>query len=147
MQPSNHYSQHRRRKRRLNAEINVTPYVDVVLVLLIIFMVASPMLVSGIISDIPKGTSKPIAGQDESVKIEVGIHGRIYLQEQPVAADELITKLKAVAKNNQEETRIFVRGHRHVDYERVIRVIDTISSAGFNKVALVTDPDSLGTGS
>ena len=142
-----HYSRFRRRKRRLNSEINVTPFVDVVLVLLIIFMVASPMLVSGIISDIPKGTSKPIAGKDESVTIEVGIHGKIYIQEQPVTAKDLIIKLNAIAKNGPEDTRIFVRGHRHVDYERVIRVIDTVSSAGFNKVALITDPNNLKTGS
>ena len=147
MKGLNRYSRSRRHKRQINSEINVTPFVDVMLVLLIIFMVTSPMLVSGIISDIPKGTSKPIAGKDESVTIEIGIHGKIYIQEQPVEPEDLIKKLTAVAANGPEDTRIFVRGHRHVDYERVIRVIDTISSAGFNKVALVTNPDKLAAGS
>lgn len=120
------------------ADINVTPFVDVMLVLLIIFMVTTPMLVAGVHVDLPETQSAPMEGQDEPLAITVDAKGKIYLMDQPVERNKLVEKLRAVTKE-KKETRIFVRGDKKVDYGQVIEVVGAISAAGFSKVALVTE--------
>jgi biopolymer transport protein TolR len=132
---NNHKS--RRGRRKVSPDINITPLVDVMLVLLIIFMVTSPMLVAGINVDLPETSASPVAGQDEPLSIDVDSSGKVYLQENLIKEHELVTKLKAITKEKMD-TRIFVRGDKNVDYGKVIEVIGLINTAGFNKVALLT---------
>lgn len=126
-----------RQKRQMMSDINVTPLVDVMLVLLIIFMVASPMLVAGVNVDLPETSASPVAGQDEPLAITVDAKGEIYLQDNKILQDQLIAKLTAITKE-KKDTRIFVRGDKKVDYGRVMEVMGMISAAGFTKVALIT---------
>jgi biopolymer transport protein TolR len=127
----------RRRMPPLNAEMNITPLVDVMLVLLIIFMVTSPMLVAGINIDLPETSASPAAGQDEPLAIDVDSNGSVYLNENKIELEHLVPKLRAIT-HEKMDTRIFVRGDKNVDYGKVIAVIGAVNSAGFNKVALVT---------
>jgi biopolymer transport protein TolR len=126
-------------KRRPLAEINVTPFVDVMLVLLIIFMVTAPLLSPGIPVDLPKSNAKPMSENREPLSITVKKDGRIYLMNTPVAADDLVARLKAIAENGNDE-RIYVRGDAAVAYGRVIEVMGILNAAGFTKVGLVTGP-------
>jgi len=127
-------------KRRPLAEINViTPFVDVMLVLLIIFMVTAPLLSPGIPVDLPKTNAKPLSENREPLSITVKKDGRIYLMNTPVAADDLVVRLKAIAENGNDE-RIYVRGDASVAYGRVIEVMGILNAAGFTKVGLVTGP-------
>lgn len=126
-----------RSRRRLNSEINVTPFVDVMLVLLVIFMVTSPMLVSGVNVDLPKTKSSPLAGQDEPLAITIDKKGNVYLQETKVNIEELPIKLEAIL-GEKKDTRIFVRGDQSVNYGKVVVVFSTLKEAGFSNVALVT---------
>jgi biopolymer transport protein TolR len=128
----------RRYRKKRFTEINVTPMVDVMLVLLIIFMVTAPLLTSGVQVDLPKTESAPLQGQDEPLVVSIQSDGKVYLQKTPVEVEELGTKLKAVA-GEKTDTRIFVRGDRSVDYGRVMRVVGAITTAGFTKVALITE--------
>ena len=131
----------KRRYKRFNNEINITPFVDVMLVLLIVFMVASPMLVSGIVSDIPEGKTKPISGSDQAITVEISANKKLFIQEQPITKAELINKITLIAQqHNIENPRIFIRGHKNIDYGSVMQIIDDISNAGFSKVALITQP-------
>lgn len=120
------------------AEINVTPLVDVMLVLLIIFMVTSPMLVAGVNVDLPETSAAAVAGQDEPLAVTVDKSGNVYLQETPVKLPELVAKIQAVAGENRD-IRIFVRGDKGIHYGRVMEVVGAINGAGFNKVALITE--------
>ncbi len=130
----------RYRKQRFN-EINITPMVDVMLVLLIIFMVAAPMLTSGVQVDLPKASAAPLPGQDEPLTVSIQSDGQVYIQKTAVDVDELGAKLKAIA-GEKTDTRIFVKGDRKVDYGRIMHVVGEINEAGFTKVALITDqPD------
>jgi biopolymer transport protein TolR len=131
----------KRSKRRINSEINVTPFVDVMLVLLVIFMVTSPMLISGVQVDLPKTKSSPLSGQDEPVAITIDKNGYIYIQETKVDISDLSAKLKAIL-GEKTDTRIFVRGDQKVDYGRVVKVFSSIKEAGFSNVALVTETNS-----
>ena len=127
-----------RLRRRAMAEINVTPFVDVMLVLLIVFMVTAPLLTVGVPVDLPK-TKAPALGQDrEPLSITVAKDGKIYLQKQEVPQDELVPKLTAISKNGYDQ-RIFVRGDKSVDYGRVMEVMGLLSQAGFTHIGLVTD--------
>ncbi|MEM8951182.1 MAG: biopolymer transporter ExbD [Pseudomonadota bacterium] len=119
------------------SEINVTPFVDVVLVLLLVFMIAAPLLTVGVTVDLPKATSAPLPGQDEPLTVSVSNEGKIYLQESEIALDELGPRLVAILET-KPETRIFVRGDRVINYGRVMEVVGTIHDAGIVKVALVT---------
>lgn len=125
-------------KRHVMSEINVTPMVDVMLVLLIIFMVTSPMMVAGVKVDLPETKSSPISGQDEPLSITVDKKGTIYLMETKIESKDLIDKLKAIT-SEKYDTRIFVRGDKNVSYGEIITVVSQINSAGFNKVALITN--------
>jgi biopolymer transport protein TolR len=130
-----------RRRGRLMSEINVTPFVDVMLVLLIVFMVTAPLLTVGVPVDLPK-TRAPTLGQDrEPLSVTIAKDGKIYLQKQSVTADELVPKLAAISNNGYDQ-RIFVRGDAAVSYGRVAAVMGLIGAAGFTHVALVTDTDT-----
>jgi biopolymer transport protein TolR len=119
------------------AEINVTPFVDVMLVLLIVFMVTAPLLTVGVTVDLPQATSAPLPGQDEPLSVSVGRDGKIYLQESEIAIEDLGPRLVAILET-KPGTRIFVRGDKVIDYGRVMEVVGTIHDAGIAKVALVT---------
>jgi biopolymer transport protein TolR len=122
------------------AEINVTPMVDVMLVLLIIFMVSAPLLTVGVPLDLPQTQAKSLDQDKEPLTVSVNVKGEVYLQNSEVPLDELVAKLKAVteARGGMEE-RIYVRGDRQVDYGTVMKVMGRLSSAGFRRVALVTE--------
>jgi biopolymer transport protein TolR len=128
----------RRRSARPMAEINVTPMVDVMLVLLIIFMVTAPLLTVGVPIELPKSEAQQLEGDKEPLTISVDPEGKIFLQDTELQLDEIVPKLTAIAKNGYEE-RIFVRGDRRVNYGVVMRVMGTISAAGFRRIALVSD--------
>lgn len=132
---------HRRRGRRTHApmsEINVTPFVDVMLVLLIVFMVAAPLLTVGVPIDLPQTSSQPLQGDDEPLTVTVNAAGEAFLQDTPVEIDELEARLLAIAAGGYEE-RVYVRGDRTVDYGAVMNVMGTLSAAGFRRLALVTE--------
>ncbi len=128
----------RRRGRRQMADINVTPMVDVMLVLLIVFMVTAPLLTTGVAVDLPQAQSSPLPGQDEPLSVTVGGDGRIYLQESAIELDQLGPRLLAITER-KPDTRIFVRGDKTVDYGRVMAVVSAVNQAGIGKVALLTE--------
>lgn len=125
-------------RRAPMAEINVTPMVDVMLVLLIVFMVAAPLLTVGVPVELPKTQAAALSGDNEPLTISIDGKGQIFLQETTVNADELVPRLTAIAKNGYEQ-RIFVRADSGIDYGTVMDVMGRISSAGFSKVGLVTE--------
>jgi biopolymer transport protein TolR len=130
----------RHRRKPIMSEINVTPMVDVMLVLLIIFMVSAPLLTVGVPLDLPKTQAKSLEQDKEPLTVSVDTDGKVFLQNSEIAVDDLIAKLKAVTESRGGyEERIFVRGDRRVDYGTVMKVMGRISSAGFHKVALVTE--------
>ena len=130
----------RHRRRPVMAEINVTPMVDVMLVLLIIFMVSAPLLTVGVPIDLPQTQAKSLDQDKEPLAISVNVKGQVYLQETEIGVDELVPKLKAIteARGGADE-RIYVRGDRQVDYGAVMKVMGRLSAAGFRRVALVTE--------
>jgi biopolymer transport protein TolR len=121
-----------------NSEINVTPMVDVMLVLLIIFMVSAPLLTVGVPIDLPQTQAPSLNEEKEPLTITVNNNGEIFLQETKVAIDDIVPRLNAITKQGYEE-RIYVRGDRNVNYGQVMKVMGTISAAGFRRVALVTE--------
>ena len=121
-------------------EINVTPFVDVMLVLLIVFMVTAPLLTVGVTVDLPETTAAPLPGQDEPLSVSVSREGAVFLQDSAIALEDLGPRLRAITERNPE-TRIFVRGDKVIDYGRVMAVVGAIHAAGISKVALVTDLD------
>jgi biopolymer transport protein TolR len=127
-------------RRAPMAAINVTPFVDVMLVLLIVFMVTAPLLTVGVSVDLPRTRSSPLPGQDEPLSVSVDREGQIFLQDSQLAVEELGPRLVAITERNPD-ARIFVRGDRVIDYGRVMEVVGAIHAAGFSKVALVTDYD------
>jgi biopolymer transport protein TolR len=128
-----------RRRYHKMAEINVTPLVDVMLVLLIIFMVAAPLLTVGVPVDLPQTRGPALPQDDKPLSVSIDASGKIFLQETEVGLDELVPRLMAIAKE-RPETRIYVRGDKGIDYGRVMEVMGTINAAGFSKVALVAEP-------
>jgi biopolymer transport protein TolR len=130
----------RRSYRALNSEINVTPFVDVMLVLLIVFMVAAPLLTVGVPVDLPETQAKPMQGDTEPLTVTVQSDGKIFLQETEVDVETLVPKLQAIAKNGYDE-RIFVRGDKKVDYGNVMTVMGALNAAGFRKIGLVNNAD------
>ena len=119
------------------SEINVTPFVDVMLVLLIVFMVTAPLLTVGIPVDLPKVKASALTDQKDPLEITVKIGGEIYLGESIVEVENLIPRLNAITELNKE-ARIYVRGDRVVAYGRIMEIMSLINSAGYIKVALVT---------
>jgi biopolymer transport protein TolR len=132
---------HRRRSRRgVMSEINVTPMVDVMLVLLIIFMVSAPLLTVGVPIDLPQSQAKSLDQDKEPLTISVNDKGQVYLQNSEIKVDELVDKLKAVAEaRGGTEARVYVRGDKKVDYGTMMQVMGRLSGAGFHRVALVTE--------
>ena len=130
----------RHRRRPVMAEINVTPMVDVMLVLLIIFMVSAPLLTVGVPIDLPQTQAKSLDQDKEPLTISVSVKGQFFLQETEIGVDELVPKLRAItdARGGLDE-RIYVRGDRQVDYGTVMKVMGRLSAAGFRRVALVTE--------
>ena len=127
-------------RQRVMSEINVTPMVDVMLVLLIIFMVSAPLLTVGVPIDLPQSQAKSLDQDKEPLTVSVNDKGRIFLQNSEIAADDLIPKMLAVAEaRGGVETRVYVRGDKKVDYGTMMQVMGRLSSAGFHRVALVTE--------
>src|SRR5690349_5473682 len=120
------------------SEINVTPMVDVMLVLLVIFMVAAPLLTVGVPVDLPQTKAPAITEQKEPLVITVNAQGKLFLQNSAVGDDELIPRLQAITKNNPQAD-IYVRGDRAISYGRVMEVMGMVSAAGFTKVSLITE--------
>ncbi|MDZ5647547.1 protein TolR [Nitrospirillum sp. BR 11828] len=131
-----------RRRARPMADINVTPMVDVMLVLLIIFMVTAPLLTVGVPVDLPKANAKAIPGQDEPLVVSIRDNGDVYLNETKTDLTDLVPRLQAISQNNAD-ARIFVRGDKSLAYGRIIEVMGAISSAGYKKVSLIAQlPDA-----
>jgi biopolymer transport protein TolR len=130
----------RHRRRAMMSEINVTPFVDVMLVLLIIFMVSAPLLTVGVPIDLPQTKAKTLDADREPLTISVNLKGEVFLQNSEIKLDELVAKLQAItqARGGTDE-RIYVRGDRKVDYGTVMRIMGRLSAAGFRRVALITD--------
>ena len=128
----------RRGRIRPMSEINVTPFVDVMLVLLIVFMVTAPLLTVGVPVDLPKTRAQPLSQDREPLSVSVRRDGSIYLQKLPVEEADLVPRLTAIASNGYDQ-RVFVRGDQSVDYGRVMEVMALISAAGFTHIGLVTD--------
>ncbi len=120
------------------SEINVTPMVDVMLVLLIIFMVTAPLMTSGVDVDLPKTDAKPLNQDAEPITVTINAKGQIYLGDSEVVLPELVAKLRAMARSNAER-RIFVRGDKAINYGLVVQVMGTITEGGFTKVALLAE--------
>jgi biopolymer transport protein TolR len=127
--------------RKPMADINVTPMVDVMLVLLIVFMVAAPLMTVGVPLDLPKTAAQPLSGDNEPLTISINSQGEVFLQETPVTPAELVPRLIAISNNGYEQ-RIFVRADSRIAYGTVMDVMARVSSAGFSKVGLVTDSDA-----
>ncbi len=131
------------RRKGLMSEINVTPFVDVMLVLLIIFMVAAPLMVTGVTVDLPEASTSSIPGNDEPLNVGVKLNGDIYINTMPVALEELGPKLAAITDAKlKKQTRIFISGDKGVAYGRMTKVLAAITGAGFTKVSLVTETES-----
>ena len=130
---------HRRRGRHhgLMSEINVTPFVDVMLVLLIIFMVAAPLLTVGVPIDLPETSANAMNPETQPITISVNENGQIFLQETEIPLDEVVAKLSAIATTGYEE-RIYVRGDKTTNYGIVMQVMARIQAAGYTKIGLVT---------
>jgi biopolymer transport protein TolR len=128
------------RKHRPMSEINMTPFIDVMLVLLIIFMVAAPLLTVGVPLDLPQTKAAALNIDKQPLTLSVKADGNIYLMETPITLDEIVSKLQAIAKTGQDE-RIYVRGDKAIPYGKVAEVMAVVTAAGYRKVALVTEPD------
>ena len=122
------------------AEINMTPFIDVMLVLLIIFMVAAPLLATGVPIDLPQTKAAPLNIEKKPIAVAIDDKGALFLMDQPVQAEELIGKIQTLAASGVEE-RIYIRGARGVNYGRVAEIMALVTSAGYKKVALVTEPE------
>ena len=136
----------RRGRRAVMSEINVTPFVDVMLVLLIVFMVSAPLLTVGVPLDLPQSQAKSLDQDREPLTVSVNVQGQVFLQNSEIKVDELVTKLKAItdARGGGFEERVYVRGDKKVDYGTMMRVMGRLSAAGYHRVALVTEVEQGG---
>jgi biopolymer transport protein TolR len=130
-----------RRRRPVMSEINVTPFVDVMLVLLIVFMVSAPLLTVGVPLDLPQSQAKALEQNNEPLTISVNNQGQIFLQNDEIRLDDLLPKLKAIidARAGTSNDLIYIRGDRTVAYGMMMRVMGRISGAGYHRIALVTE--------
>ncbi len=129
---------HRRRTYQPMSEINVTPFVDVMLVLLIVFMVTAPLLTVGVPVDLPKTEAKAIAEAEEPLVISVNAEGQIFVQDTEVEIENLVPRLRAITQN-KADTRIYLRGDHSINYGRVMEVMGMVNFAGFTRVAMVAE--------
>ncbi len=127
-------------KRQLMCEINITPFVDVMLVLLVVFMVTAPMMISGINVNLPESSAAPISGNDEPLTITVSNKGTVYLQDIEIKTEDLANKLIAVT-NEKKDSRILIRGDKDASYGMIMKVVGSINQAGYNHVSLITQLD------
>jgi biopolymer transport protein TolR len=136
----------RGRRRPVMSDINVTPFVDVMLVLLIVFMVSAPLLTVGVPLDLPQSQAKALQQNNEPLTVSVTSDGQIFLQKDQIQIDDLIAKLKAIidARGGNLDELIYVRGDKKVDYGTMMRVMGRISGAGYHKVALITEVEQSG---
>lgn len=125
------------------SEINVTPLVDVMLVLLVVFMITAPLLTAGVPVDLPKTKAAQFVGQDEPLTVTVNAKGEVFLQESKIRLEQLAPRLAAITQSKRD-TRIFVRGDKSIDYGRVMQVMGTIHLAGYPRVGLITDTTNSG---
>src|ERR1700743_108759 len=126
------------------AEINVTPLVDVMLVLLITFMVTAPLMPSGVSVDLPKTNAQQLNSDSEPLTVSIKADGSIFLQDQGIDISDIVAKLQSIAQNNPDR-RIFVRGDKDLAYGRIMEVMGTITSGGFTKVALLAEQTGVST--
>ena len=136
------HGRRRRRHKRRGAinEINMTPFIDVMLVLLIIFMVAAPLMTVGVPLDLPQTKAAPLNMDQKPVTLSIKANGQVFLADKELTDDAIVGKLAEVSKQGFDE-RIFVRGDKKVDYGRVAQVMSIVTTAGYKRVALVTEPD------
>ena len=131
----------KRRRRPVMSEINVTPFVDVMLVLLIVFMVSAPLLTVGVPIDLPQSQAKALEQNNEPLTVSVNNQSQIFLQNDEIKLDDLLPKLKAIidARGGTSNDLIYIRGDRTVAYGMMMRVMGRISGAGYHRIALVTE--------
>ena len=129
----------KRSEREPMSEINVTPFVDVMLVLLIIFMVTAPLLTVGVQVDLPETSADTLPEESEPLTLTINSKGEVFIQETKIEFDNLIKKILAVSKN-RTDTRIYVRGDKTINYGRVLEIMGMLSGSGFTKVALISEP-------
>jgi biopolymer transport protein TolR len=136
----------RGRRRAVMSDINVTPFVDVMLVLLIVFMVSAPLLTVGVPLDLPQSQAKALQQNNEPLTVSVTSDGQVFLLKEQVQLDDLVPKLKAIidARGGNLDELIYVRGDKKVDYGTMMRVMGRISGAGYHKVALITEVEQSG---
>jgi biopolymer transport protein TolR len=136
----------RGRRRAVMSEINVTPFVDVMLVLLIVFMVSAPLLTVGVPIDLPQSQAKALEQNNQPLTISVNVDGQVFLQDEESKLDDLVPKLKAIiqARGGKPDDLIYVRGDKKADYGTMMRVMGRISAAGFQRIALVTEVEQGG---
>jgi biopolymer transport protein TolR len=136
----------KRRRRPVMSEINVTPFVDVMLVLLIVFMVSAPLLTVGVPIELPKSQAKALEHNREPLTVSVNISGQIFLQNSEIKVEDLVPKLKAIidARGGSSDDTVYVRGDKKVDYGTMMRVMGRLSAAGYHRVALVTEVEQGG---
>ena len=128
-----------RSSKKPMSEINVTPFVDVMLVLLIIFMVTAPLLTVGVQVDLPESAADSLPDDQEPLTLTINSKGEIFIQEHKVNFDKVVPKILGISKN-RTDTRIYVRGDKTINYGRVLEVMGVLSGAGFSKVALISEP-------
>jgi len=131
----------RRRRKPVMHEINVTPFVDVMLVLLIVFMVSAPLLTVGVPINLPQSQAKALEQDNQPLTVSVNVDGQVFLQTEEIKLDDLVPKLKAItdARPGNVENLIYVRGDKKADYGTMMRVMGRISAAGYHRIALVTE--------
>ena len=129
----------KRSEREPMSEINVTPFVDVMLVLLIIFMVTAPLLTVGVQVDLPETSADTLPEESEPLTLTINSKGEVFIQETKIEFNNLIKKILAVS-NNRTDTRIYVRGDKTINSGRVLEVMGILSGSGFTKVALISEP-------
>ncbi len=129
----------KRSSREPMSEINVTPFVDVMLVLLIIFMVTAPLLTVGVQVDLPESAADSLPEEQEPLELTITAKGEILIQESKVEFEKLVPKILAVSQN-RTDTRIYVRGDKTINYGRVLEIMGMLSGSGFTKVALISEP-------
>jgi biopolymer transport protein TolR len=128
----------KKNKNKVMSEINVTPFVDVMLVLLIIFMVTAPMLVTGVNVDLPETSTSPVSAKEEPLTVSIDKFDKIYLMNREISKKDLVVKLKHILEE-KKESRIFVRGDKRANYGYIMEVVGKINQAGFKKISLITD--------
>jgi biopolymer transport protein TolR len=136
------FGKRRHRRRPVMSEINVTPMVDVMLVLLIIFIMSAPLMLQGVEIELPQSKAANLNQDREPLTLSINAKGQVYLQNTEIKLEELVAKLKAILQaRGGDDIRIIVRGDKTVDYGTIMRVMGRLSAGGFRRIALVTDAE------